>query len=187
MNAALKVDYVPVADYLEGEEISEVRHEYIGGVVFAMAGGSRDHNAIALNLVTALHAHLRNGKCRVSMADLKLRVLAEESDVFYYPDIMVTCDPRDIAAQFNQYPKVIIEILSESTERIDRIEKFDHYTKIETLEQYVLVAQDRTEVTIFSRATNWKPETFVETKQGIQLNSIGFSIPLAEVYQNVRG
>ena len=91
-------------------------------------------------------------------SDVKARLLLSDKEIFYYPDVMVTCDPRDTNEFFKEFPKVIIEVLSDSTERIDRSEKFWNYTKIETLEEYILASQDKMEVTIFRRSQKWKSE-----------------------------
>jgi len=140
METAEAVERVTVEDYLSGELRSEVRHEFIGGSVYAMAGASEEHNTIGLNLATALHAHLGDGPCRVFMVDMKVRLHIARDEVFYYPDLMVTCDSRDTDRYFMRHPKVLIEVLSGETERTDRREKFFSYTSIETLEEYVLVA-----------------------------------------------
>ena len=95
MPATEKVVSLSVAEYLAGELQSKERHEYLGGSVYAMAGASDTHNTISLNLASALRTHLRGGPCRVYMADLKLRLQISDEDVFYYPDVMVACDPRD--------------------------------------------------------------------------------------------
>ena len=185
MNTALKADFLSVADYLEGEKASSVRHEYISGVVFAMAGGSRAHGLITGNIFAALHSHLRGKPCQVFTADMKVRLEVADEDIFYYPDVMVTCDPRDTEAHFNRYPKLIVEVLSPATERIDRIEKFDRYKAIESLEEYVLIAQDRFEVIVFS--TRGEAKTRVATNAGdvVHFESLGFSCPLLQFYQGV--
>jgi Uma2 family endonuclease len=185
MDVVQPIEFLSVEDYLEGELQSEIRHEYIGGSVYAMAGTSDAHNLIAGNFFAALHFHLRGGACRVFMSELKIRLLIANQDIFYYPDVMVTCDPRDTERYFKQFPKVLIEVLSESTERIDRREKFLSYTGIETLEEYVLAEQDKMEVTIFRRANQWKPEIFRAPEQTMQLASLDLSLPLHSIYEGV--
>ena len=186
MQAVQQAPWLTVDDYLEGEPLSEVRHEYIGGVVYAMAGASDEHNAICLNLATALHPHLRGKTCRVFMTDAKVRLRIAADDLFYYPDLMIACDPRDTDRYFKRFPRVLIEVLSETTERTDRREKFLSYTQIETLEEYVLVAQDRMEVTLFRRANRWQPEILTRAEALLRLASIDFSLPLAGIYEGVR-
>jgi len=186
MTAVEKPQLVTVEEYLEGEKFSEIRHEYIGGLVYAMAGTSDEHNFIVGNLHAALHSHLRGKSCRVFMLDAKVRLQAETDDIFYYPDLMVACDPRDKDRYFKRYPRVVIEVLSESTERTDRREKFLSYTQIETLEEYVLVAQDKMEVTLFRRANGWQAEILKAPTQSLPLVSIDFSVALPAIYEGVQ-
>src|SRR5262245_34123570 len=124
MEAAAKTGTVSVEEYLAAEPRSEVRHEYIGGEVYAVAGASEEHNIIATNLLAALHAHLRGKACRVFMVDMKVRLFAAREEIFYYPDLMVTCDARDTDRYFKRFPNVLIEVLSTDTARTDRREKF---------------------------------------------------------------
>lgn len=186
MQALKETEFVPVEDYLAGEELSEVRHEFIGGAIHAMAGASEDHNIVAGNLFAALHSHLRGKPCRAYMADLKVRLEIARTDIFYYPDVMVACDARDTERYFKRYPKVLIEVLSPDTERIDRREKFLSYTQIETLEEYVLVAQDAMEMTVFRRTNNWQPEILRLPDQPLCLASLEFSLPLSLIYEGVK-
>ena len=186
MHIAEQAQRLTVEDFLEGEPYSEVRHEFIGGVVYAMAGASEVHNAICLNLAAALHPHLRGKACRLFMADVKVRLRIAGDDLFYYPDLMVAGDPRDTDRYFKRFPRVLIEVLSETTERTDRREKFLSYTQIETLEEYVLVAQDRMEVTLFRRANQWQPEILTRAELSLRLASIDFAMPLAGIYEGVQ-
>ena len=175
-----------VDDYLRGEPLGEVRHEYVAGCVYAMAGASEEHNDLAGNLYTALRAHLRGGPCKVFMVDRKVRRAVGRESVFYYPDLLVACDPRDTDRHFKRFPKVVIEVLSPETERTDRREKFMAYTGIETVEEYVLVAQDRMEVTAFRRAAGWAAEVLTRPQEKLALPSLGFSLEMAAVYEGVK-
>jgi Uma2 family endonuclease len=186
MEAVRKAQSISVEDYLEGEQRGEKRHEYIAGAVYAMAGASEEHNTIAANLVAALRPQLRGGPCRVYTSDLKVRLQIAGEDIFYYPDVMVACDPRDTDRYFRRFPKVVIEILSPETERVDRREKLLNYARIETLEEYVLVAQDRVEVTVFRRSNDWQAEVLQQPDQQLRLASIGLAIPLRAIYEDVK-
>ena len=124
-----------------------------------MAGASSEHNIISLNVAFALRSHLRGKPCQVFVADVKVKVLIADEEIFYYPDVMVTCDPRDTDRYFKRFPKVLIEVLSPETQRVDRREKLSSYMQIETLEEYVLVAQDAMEVTVLCRAMSGKPKS----------------------------
>ena len=141
MQAAEKMDYVSVSEYLVAEAASAVRHEYLGGLVYAMAGETRDHNQICQNLAFALRPRMKGGPCKMYQSDIRVNFLLRDDEYYYYPDIVVTCDQRDTDVRFLRFPKLIVEVLSESTERVDKREKFFAYTNIETLEEYVLVAQ----------------------------------------------
>jgi Uma2 family endonuclease len=178
-------ELVSVADYLADEPISEFRHEYIGGEIHAMAGASEEHNAISLNLATALQSHLKGRRCRAFIHDMKVRLQIAGDDVFYYPDVMVACDPRDTDRYFKRFPTVIVEVLSPETERTDRREKFLSYQQIETLEEYVLVAQDKSEVTVFRRANQWRPEIVRQASDSLNLSSLEFSLALVDLYDGV--
>lgn len=186
MEALRQPAWISAVDYLEGEQQSEVRHEYIAGTIYAMAGASEEHNTIAINVLAELRAHLRGKPCRPFIADMKIRVHIGQDDIFYYPDIMVVCDARDADRYFKRYPRVIIEVLSAETERTDRREKFLNYTRIETLEEYVLIAQDQAEVTILRRANQWHPEIVTGVGEALCLPSLNFTLPLATVYEGVK-
>ncbi len=186
MEAAKQPERISIEDYLVGEERSAVRHEYVAGSIYAMAGASDEHIALCMNLAFALQTHLRSSACRVQMADGKLRMRILGEDIFYYPDVMVVCDPRDTDRYFKRFPKVLVEVLSTATETVDRREKFLSYRQIETLEEYVLVAQDKTEVTVFRRAAQWEPEIIRQPEEMLRLPSLNFSLPLKALYERVR-
>ncbi len=186
MQTAQRAEFVCVEDYLEGEKASEVRHEYIDGVVYAMAGSTDDHNLIGGSIYAALRGHLRGKRCQPFFADMKVRMEFATHGIFYYPDVLVACDSRDTAKDFRRYPQVIVEVLSETTERTDRREKFLYYTQIETLQEYVLVAQDRLEATVFRRANKWVPEIVRKSEDQLQLPSLEFAMPLSAVYEGVK-
>ena len=185
MQSVLETHFLSVDDYLSGEQLSDIRHEYVDGVVYAMAGTSDVHNIIAGNFFASFHAHLRGGKCRPFMSDVKARLQLGAKQIFYYPDIMVACDPRDTNAFFKDFPKVIVEVLSESTERADRSEKFWNYTQIPTLEEYLLASQTKKEVTVFRRSQQWKPEVLYLPDQELHLPSLSFKTPLHVIYDGV--
>lgn len=185
MEAAVQDDYVSVQDYLAAEEDSEVRHEYLGGLVYAMAGETRAHNTIALNLVTAIRQQLKGGPCKLYVIDIRLNLNLREDAYYYYPDIVVTCDHRDTDPRFVRYPKLIIEVMSPSTERIDKREKFFAYTTIESLEEYVLVAQSSREVTLYRRSSGWRAEKVTGLDATLSLASLPLALPLSAVYEGL--
>src|SRR5947209_3534224 len=113
MEAEEKIGGLTPEEFLAGERRSESRHEYVGGIPYAMAGASEEHNLISLNLASALRSHLQKQPCRVFMVDMKVRLRIAREDIFYYPDVMVACDPRDTDRYFKRYPTVLIEVLSD--------------------------------------------------------------------------
>jgi Uma2 family endonuclease len=185
MQTAVRHEFIDIDDYLAGEQRSDARHEYLGGTVYAMAGGSSDHHQIALNIAFPLRAHLKGRPCRVFVFDFKVR-LGPADDVFYYPDVMVGCDSRDTHQLYLRFPKVLVEVSSDSTQRLDRQEKRLAYQAIETLEEYVIVAQERIEVTLFRRTNNWQAEIFDRPDQTLFLHSIGLRLSLSAIYDGVK-
>ena len=186
MEAAVAQPFISVEEYLDGEPSSLVRHEYVGGAVYAMAGASKDHNQICENLWSTIDAHLgAPSLCRVFASDLKVRLLISCEDIFYYPDVMVACDPRDTDPHSVYFPKLIIEVLSPSTEQTDRREKLLAYRTIPSLDEYVMVAQDRIEVTLFRRADAWQPARFGRLDQAVRLASLDLDLPVAAIYRRV--
>jgi Uma2 family endonuclease len=178
------ITHITVEEYLAGEQLSEIRHEYIGGAVYAMAGGSEAHNLICLNLATALRAQLRGKTCKVFMSDMKLRLQIAHDDIFYYPDLLVTSDPEDNATFYKTRPSVLVEVLSPSTERTDRREKFLSYQRLHSLSEYILISQDKLQVSIFRKANDWAPEQLL-ANDTLSLPSLAFDMPIAELYEDV--
>jgi Uma2 family endonuclease len=183
MQTALKREYISVEDYLSGEEIASIKHEYVGGAVFAMAWTTTEHNQIAGSIYSTLCEHVKGRPCRVFMVDVKVRIDWRGEDTFHYPDVMMGCDQRDTNRLFLRYPKLLLEVSSESTERLDRGEKLLAYQTIETLEEYVIVEQERVEVTVFRRANKWKPEVISGLDQQVRLQSVDLTVPLATIYE----
>lgn len=175
--------FVSLEDYLEGERHSDVRHEYVGGTVVAMAGESAPHNLVSGAIYARLRSSLRGGPCQVFINGVKVHVRVGDEDVLYYPDILVACDPQDRHPYYRQHPRVIVEVLSPSTEKQDRVEKYLAYQLIPTLEEYVLVHPDPAQprATVFRRRNNWRPESL--TEGDLRIESIGVTFPLAEVYE----
>ena len=171
-----------VEAYLEGERHSEVRHEYFEGSAYAMAGASFEHELVAGNFFAALHTHLKGKPCRVFKDGMKLRLQAMGREVFYYPDLMVACDPTDNHRYYRDKPKLLIEVLSEDVNK-DLIEKFFAYQRLASLEEYVVVNPDpaQAEVRIFRRAEGWEPgETWREGE--FTLRSVGLTLAVQELY-----
>jgi Uma2 family endonuclease len=180
-------ELVAVEDYLKGELHSETRHEYLGGVVYAMAGASEEHNVIAANLLGMLHAQLRGKPCQPFGSDMKVRLQTLGDTYFYYPDAMVACDPADSGRGWRERPSVLFEILSEETRRVDEREKRFAYLAIPTLQAYVRIEQGSADVVLERReAGEWKGEKYTGPAAVLPLPEIGVSLPLAELYERLR-
>lgn len=193
MVAASAFSYISPEEYLAAETTSPIKHEYRDGEVYAMAGGTDAHNQIAGNLYALLRAHLRGTGCRTYFADVKAHI--EVLNRFYYPDVMVTCDDRDLSSStFKHYPCLIVEVLSDSTEAFDRGDKFTDYRHLESLQEYVLVSQTRPQVEVFRRNAEglWVLHPFSEGDR-ISLTSVGWegamapsqSLTIADLYEEV--
>jgi len=171
-------------DYLSGELTSDIRHEYVDGEVYAMAGAGEAHNLIALNVASFLRSHARGGPCRVFISDMKLHVATWKA--FYYPDVMVVCDPDDAQTYYKQSPSLVVEVLSPSTESIDRREKMLAYRTLPSLREYLLIAQDKRQLELYRRADDgdWILAERAETG-AVQLDSVNASLALDEVYEDV--
>ncbi|MTJ51379.1 Uma2 family endonuclease [Anabaena sp. UHCC 0253] len=185
MIATPSYDYISPTEYLEGEETSPIKHEYRQGQVYAMAGASNTHVIITGNVFAMLRNHLRGSGCQAYVADTKAHI--ELIDTYYYPDVIVSCDKRDKAFNnFLRYPCLIIEVLSPTTEAFDRGDKFADYRQLESLQEYVLVSQNRTNVEVFRRNAEgqW---VFYSYGQGenIHLTSVDFQLAVADVYEDI--
>lgn len=180
MSVKTKSRSLSVEEYLEDELKGDVKHELVGGQAYAMVGASGAHNRIAGRLYAALLAHLAR-PCQVFMSDIKVRV----DDDFYYPDVLVTCERFDPKAYYVTEPVLIVEVLSDSTERIDRHEKRLAYQRLPSLKEYVLIAQDKMRAEIYRRSEDsWKVECFDE-RDLLRLESVDVSVPMVDIYRDV--
>ena len=173
-----------VEEYLKLEECSTVKHEYVGGMIFALAGASDRHNRIALNIASRLLAAGRGGPCRVYVSDMRLQV----DDVFYYPDVMVACEPPASKNPTSRHdPCLLVEVLSPSTEATDRREKLMVYRQIPSVEAYLVVDQDRRRVERHFRDENgiWHRADLVEDGRIPVPCPPDAELTLAEVYEGL--
>lgn len=176
-----------VEEYLALEENSPIKHEYMDGNVFAMAATTDSHNLIAGNLYALTRRHLRGSDCRVYFADLKVRL--DQNNRFYYPDLLVTCDPQDNeTSTYKRFPKLIIEVLADGTEAFDRGDKFNDYQTLDSLKEYMLVNSKRRRVEIFQRQEKggWQYESHDSPPSSqVHLKSIDLSVAIADLYEDV--
>ncbi len=184
----LATAFISITDYLEGEKISPIRHEYLGGQIFAMSGGSEEHNRIGGNIYASLLRHLRGSGCKTFIADMKVKISMAEnsSDIFYYPDVMVTFHPEDTEKYYKSFPCLIVEVLSPSTQDLDRREKRLNYQSLASLQEYVLVDQTEMKVEIYRRlgVGHWSRESLGK-EDFLELNSVGLTLTIADIYDEV--
>ena len=175
---------ITVAQYLESEKNGTVRHEYLDGEVYAMSGASKRHNLISINLITQLRERLRGGPCQVFIVDVK--VFIEPLNFFYYPDIVVACDPEDNDDYFVRRPVLVVEVESPSTAAIDRREKLMAYRKVDSLREYLRLSQDSISAEVHRRDDNgvwWSEEVAADSE--LRLESVGLSVALSALYEGV--
>jgi Uma2 family endonuclease len=176
-------------EYLLMEEQSDIKHEYRRGQAYAMAGTTDRHNTIALNAAILLRSHLRGSDCRTYVADIKAEIPRDND--YYYPDVMVTCNPEDNeTSTYKRFPKLIIEVLSDSTEAFDRGDKFSDYQTIISLEEYVLINSRHRRVEVFRRAAGglWILQSYSIDDSGdglFEFKSVGLIGTIADLYEGV--
>jgi len=187
MPAMPKIRYTP-EEYLAMEREAPFKSEYHAGEIFAMAGASEEHNMLTVNLTIALGSRLRGGPCRPFAADMRVRI--GSADLYAYPDVVVVCGERRFADEQRDVllnPAVIVEVLSRTTEEYDRGDKFTGYQHLESLQEYLLVAQDRPRVEQYTRQPDggWLAVEATGREAAIHLPSLGVDLPLDEVYDGV--
>ena len=186
--SALAQSFISPEDYLAGERVSPVKHEYRRGTVYAMAGVKKPHALITNNLSGLLYNHLRNHPCAAFTSEMK--VYLEQADCYYYPDILVCGEKQDIQTpnDFVLHPVLIVEVLSASTKKFDRGEKFADYQTLPSLQEYVLVSQTVMQVEVFRRTEggHWEAQLYGYGDQ-VELRCLGFRCAIEELYQKVVG
>lgn len=185
MGNAAEVVKLTADEFLAWDQGQRIRHEFLDGEVYAMAGGEDRHATVSLNAAMALRQHLSGSPCRVFVNDVKLRV--EAANCFFYPDVFVTCGEADRASRLiKREAKIVIEVLSPSTAAYDRGEKFARYRQLPTLEEVVLIDPDTRRSDVFRRADAglWTLRSF-ERDQALELASVGLNITPALLYADV--
>ena len=186
MNAVKDFALVSEADYLTGELLSAVKHEYVAGVLYPMAGASNAHSRIAINILALIDGHLREGPCEAFGSDTKIRIRLPQEARFYYPDVSVTCRPNPQEDSWQDEPTLVVEVLSESTRRVDLGEKKDAYLTIPSLEAYLLIEQDVPKVDVHRRTdAGFVREQYLGLDAAVPLKVIQVELSLADVYRKV--
>lgn len=174
---------VSVEEYLEMEQRSEVRHEYVGGMLYAMVGGTERHNRIAFNIARKLDDASEGGPCKVYITDMRFLI----GSVYYYPDVMVACEPPETENPiWRTNPCVVVEVLSPSSESIDRREKLLAYQGIETVQAYLIVHQDTQRVERHFRDVDGRWARADHVRDGyIPIPCPEMRLTLAEIYRGL--
>lgn len=180
VNVAIKHD-ISEEEYLQGELVSDVKHELIDGEVYAMAGGSKNHERIAGNVFAGLHAHLQNSPCEPFSTEVKVKVGGN----FFYPDAMVVCDDPTDNEYYTESPTILVEVLSKSTRRTDETIKRMAYQSIPSLQEFILIEQDFVDIEVCRRNEGWLPRHYFLGDQFV-LESIGISMSVEDIYHRVK-
>ena len=167
-------------DYLQGELLAETKHELIDGEVYAMAGASENHNLLSLNMASELKNRLKGTPCRTFVADMKVKVGQD----FFYPDVMVVCREDNDSEYYKNAPVIIVEVLSKSTRRSDQTDKRLRCQKIPSLEEYVLIEQDKGEIQVFRKKDQWQ-SFYYYLGDDITFSSLGVTVPVEDIYYQV--
>jgi len=179
-NQVVKQQFISEAEYLAGEKIADIKHEYIDGDVFAMAGASASHNRISLNVARKFGNHLEGKPCQPYISDMKVKIGTK----YFYPDVLVDCSGLNDDSHVTQNPTLIVEVLSKSTRRTDETIKRIAYTQINTLLEYVLIEQDFVDIEVIRRRNGWQSEHFY-LGDSVTFEAIGLTLTVEEIYDRV--
>jgi Uma2 family endonuclease len=166
--------------YLQGELLSETKHEYIDGAVYAMAGASKNHQRILANVSGELWTQLKNTPCEPFASDIKVKVGSK----FFYPDVMVVCKDDTDNEYYTESPKIIVEVLSKSTRRMDETTKKIAYQNLPSLQEYVLIEQDFVDVEVCRRSEGWVSRHYF-MGDTVTFESVDLTLSVADIYQRV--
>ncbi|PJE77910.1 hypothetical protein CI610_03160 [invertebrate metagenome] len=189
MAQAEPLHFMDAEEYLLFEQQATVRHEFVNGLMIAMAGASRRHNLLTLSLAALLRSHLKGTRCQVYASDMKVNASHKENRIFYYPDVMVACNSYSKNRQddyVENNPQIIMDVLSPLTAVRDRMEKLAAYTALNSVKEYVLVDQEKIAVDIYQNAgMGWEVVRLSCMDDQLCLPSVHFSAPLSTVYEDV--
>ena len=168
-------------EYLQGELLSDIKHELIGGEVYAMAGASKNHERISGNLYRTFGNFLENSPCESFSTEIKVKV----GNNFFYPDVMVVCDDQTDHPYYSESPTILVKVLSKSTRRNDETIKRMAYQSIPSLQEYLLIEQDFVDVEVFCRKNGWLPQHYFLGDE-FALDSIGVILSVEDIYRRVQ-
>ena len=179
---ANQLNYIDPTEYLAGERDSEIKHEYLQGQVFAMAGASINHNRIVRNFSSLLWNEMQDQSCEPVTSDMLLKTA---DDKYRYPDLMVICENDDSSDDYvRENPVLVVEVLSASTRRVDKTDKHLEYLALPSLQEYVLIEQDFVEIAVWRRSANWQV-SYYYLGQKVELESVGLALSVEAIYQRV--
>lgn len=176
-----KTHYVTEQEYLEAESVSEIKHEYFDGEIFAMSGAKANHQRITMNVGGEFRNHLKGSPCEAFSSDMKVR--ADNGNKYFYPDVVVCCN-QEGDSDFTQSPRLIVEVLSDSTRKFDKDLKRKIYQTIPSLEEYVLIEQDHVEIEISRKSQNWQSSYYFLGDE-VRFESMDLTLPILEIYARV--
>jgi len=179
----LALELMSESAYLAFEKVSKIKHEYVCGRIFAMAGTSKKHNKISGNLYAFFLSHTKRNPCEAYIADVKLKIAHRES--YYYPDVMVGCEIEN-NDYFIEKPCILVEVTSKSTETIDRREKLSSYKSIESLQMYLIISQETMFVEAYQRQQQtWLMTHYTQPNELIELSYLNTNVSVKEIYESV--
>ena len=181
MLTATQTDLITEDEYLEGEQLSDVKHELIDGYAYAMAGTSKNHERIAGNAYRKIGNHLEASSCEPFGSDMKVKVASN----FFYPDVTVVCDDPTDNDYYTESPVIIVEVLSKSTRRTDQTVKRQNYLQIPSLQEYLLIEQDIVDIEVLHRNDDWRGSHYYMGDE-FTLNSIGLTLLVEDIYHRVK-
>jgi Uma2 family endonuclease len=170
-----------ITEYLANEQVSECKHEYLDGQIYAMAGASKNHQRVTMNIGSLFRDHLKNTPCDTFASDIKVRI----GDLaFFYPDVIVACERETDSEYYSEKPLIIVEVLSKSTRRVDETTKRRLYQTLPSLQEYVLIEQDIVDIEICRRSQGWQPEHYFMGDE-INFAAIDLTVSVNEIYERV--
>lgn len=172
--------YLTEVEYLHGEQFSDIKHEYIHGEVYAMAGASRNHERLSRNVYAAFIAHLKDLPCEPFASDIKVRADGN----FFYPDVLVVCDDEQGDDYYTEKPVIIVEVLSKATRRNDKSLKMTAYKTLPSLQEYVLIEQDCVDIEVCRRTNGWVSEHYFLGDE-VTFTSLALTLSVADIYARV--
>jgi Uma2 family endonuclease len=183
--AASFTEYMTREEFLDFQEGCLTAYEYVNGIIRAMSGPSVAHGLITQNIFVALQSGLRGKPCQAFCTGVPVNLTVGNDEIVYHPDVYVSCDRSVWDKRWISNPKFVVEVLSPSTQHIDRREKGANYRRVVSVDEYVIASQKHPELTIHRRAEHWQPDVVAGPRAVAEFRSLGLSVPLAAIYENV--